>query len=453
MKRRLPLLFFAVLFGSLGFGLRGVQAQGKTNVPRIEERLFLMYALESLAGTQPWAYRNPSEHLSVAFARFQTLQRREIVPLRQHTEKRKHDDILSLYQGYEKELDLIDDFWKTLDKSLLEYEKKVGAARSAASSRMTLTGLGFALRVSMAGEDDSKVFLQGMNTMMNRYLAEQRRLFASQVNSQQELGRVTKEAMEKFSKPWNESHDGFTANFEKLATDSDWKDAEFAFQIVKSKETPTRNPFLLVAKAQEILKKKDATVKEMIEQAEVCQRAAGMVPADRSFSVYRAAFLGAGGRIANRAASKDIAITGFPLNPKTVSPAAKQAYKIWNAYVKLEPYETNYTDEVVHACFLASAQAGNAKTAYAVIYKTALTPPFFRSQPPTLRLNASSRPEFWYDCARVCAVVGNTRTALDCLVLAVKLGWRDKEAVKVHPDLRNVREDRVTADRFKRLFP
>ncbi|HEY7153978.1 MAG TPA: hypothetical protein VH575_08495 [Gemmataceae bacterium] len=452
MKCRLPRWCLFVLLGSLVFGSREASAQGKTNFARVEERQFLLYALENMS-IQRVANTNkpgrPFEAPSVILGRFLARQRLLFDTVRRHVQKRKKTELVPLFEAYEKELNLRDDYRKALEKPWADYIKKMSAASSAASSRVLLTGLGYALAPVAEGEDERRNFARGMNAMFNTAIVEGEKLRMFGAGAAKEYGNALKKTDEEFSPRLEKSHKEFQEQLEEFVAMNKTEDAEFAFQTAAAE--PARNPFLLTAKAATILKNKGASIKELMEQAEVCRRAAGMAPSDRVFNIYRAAFLGVAGTIANRAATKDLGATGFPSKPKDAPEAGKLAYKIWNAYSKVEPFDTNYTDEVVQAFILACAQAGYAASAQPVILKAVVQPRRFGRA--ALNVNASARPEFWYDCARVTSMLGNTRLSMDCLQQAVKLGFREKESAKVHPDLRNVREDSVTAATFKRLFP
>jgi len=43
--------------------------------------------------------------------------------------------------------------------------------------------------------------------------------------------------------------------------------------------------------------------------------------------------------------------------------------------------------------------------------------------------------------------------ALDCLQMAVRLGYRNAAQAKVDPDLKNIREAPATRAAFQKLFP
>jgi hypothetical protein len=296
-----------------------------------------------------------------------------------------------------------------------------------------------------------RLLLDQSTIRANRAIVEGAKLRAFDAAAKAQLTSAFKTTYTDFSPRWLKVRKQFQTQFEDFVEEKKTDEAEFAYQLVKTKAAPERNPFLLTIKAAMILKNKDASVKELMEQMAVCRRAANMVPTDRVFKVFRAAFLGLAGTIANQAAVKDLGLTGFPLRPKDAPEAAKQAFTIWNAYIKIEPFDTNFTEEVVHNYIVACAQAGYAAIAQPAILKNIVLPRRFGGA--MLNAQASARPEFWFDCARVCSVSGNTHLSLGCLDQAVKMGFREMETAKIHPDLRNVREDGGTSAAFKRLFP
>ena len=454
MTCRMLTVFMAALLASVMVGVRGASAQSKPNVPKIEERLFLLYALEDMSRRDAKNTNLPGkrkESASVMAGRFLAQQRLLYDILRRYVQKRKYADILALFEAYEKELKLLEELLSTLKKSWAEYDKKMAVASAAASSRVLMTGLGYTLASMAAGADDARSFARGMGALYQSSLVEGQKLRMFGAAAAAELSSALKRTEEEFKPKLEKARKDFRTQFEEFVSENKFSDAEFAFQLDQNKEEATRNPFKLVAKARTILDNKDANVKDMLEQAEVCRRAAAMVPADRTHDIFRAVFIGTGGMIASEAAAKDIGVTGFPLLPKDACEAARLAYKIWTAYSRLEPFDTNYTDDVVQAFILAAARVGDAKAGYVVILKTSTTPDGFRRPHP--RAASSPRPDYWYDCARVCSTAGNGQLALECLQHALRVGFQAKDEAKISPDLRFVRENRATRDQFERLFP
>jgi hypothetical protein len=456
MRFRLTSLSLAIFLGLVVPGVRQAHAQGKNTVPKIDERLFLLYVLEDMSrrdvtDTNKLLPGRRKESATVMSARFLAQQRLLFDIMRRYVQKKKYDEILTRFEAYEKELNLLEEYLKVVQKSWAEFDKKRAAAAQAASSRVLMTGLGYALTSMAAGNDDARSFARGMAALYQASLIEQQKLRTVNAAVGNELLDSLKKAEEEFKPKAEKAHKEFWTQFQEFISESKFEDAEFAFQLAQTKEEPTRNPFLLVAKARMTLDNKEANVKEMMEQAGVCHRAALMVPADRILDIHRAVFIGTAGMIANRAAAKDIGVTGFPLLPKGATEAAKLAYKIWTAYSRLEPFDTNYTDDVVQAFILAAARVGDAKAGYLVILKTSTTPDIYRRIHP--RPASSPRPDYWYDCARVCSTAGNAQLALECLQHALRVGFNAKEEAKISPDLRFVRENRATRDQFERLFP
>lgn len=429
----------------------------KSSASRVDEPLFLFYALEDMSRRLPTESKEggrPSGPPTVALSRFLAQRKRHFDTVRRYAAKKnQNEEFLAVFQSYEKELDLLDEYKNSLEKSCAEANKKLAVANAEAASRVMLTGLGYALRSVAEGDDDEKSFVRSMSGMMSSYIDEQKKISEVRGLAAQELLGALTAADREFAPRWEERHDDFHKRLKAFIEANKWQDAEFAFQVAGKKTVASRNPFLIIEQSRAILTDKDATVPAMLEQAEKCRAASKMVPADHVFDVYRAAFLSVGGLIANRAAAKDIGTTGFPVTKKDVPEAGKLAHAIWSAYVQLEPYDTNFTDDVVQAVILACAYGGDIADAFKVVIAVAADQQAARVGRNQLRLTASSRPDFWYDCARVCSVAGNTPFALECLKQALKLGYSDKEAAKVDADLRNLREDRRTADQLKRLLP
>ncbi len=298
------------------------------------------------------------------------------------------------------------------------------------------------------GDDGDQSFARGMAAMLVSSIEEQRKI--SKVTT--EWQKALQESLAAYDKEFKNRLEDTEKLLENKIKTSSWKDSEFAFKIRESNDVPERNPFLLVQRASAILGKKDATSKEMLEQAEICRSAAAMVPADPVYNFYRAAFLSVGGRIASKVARKDIGASGLPMSAKDVPEGGLLARTIWSAYVKVEPIDINLTDQVLREYFLSMAYAADLKSAYQVIILTVIDR---RSSPRLilLRTDVSKNPSFWYDCARVCSVVGDVRTAMICLNKAAQLGFREKEAAKFSLDLRQVRENPGTSGLFKKMFP
>jgi hypothetical protein len=453
-----PKTGFALL-SNARFALQS-QVKGK-NDTEIDETLFLLYALENLSRKLPVdvnVTNRAAEVPNVVLARFAAYQTLFFDWLRRHAEKNLKNDkeLLTVIRSYQRTLDLLGESKELLNKSIAKFNKEMAAASTAASSRVVLNGLGYALSGVAAGDDLDGAILRGLSGAAATYIEEQRKLKSAAAKTADSLNSAIEEIKKKLGPDLHQAQEEFLELLKRYIKARPWTDAQFAFQVAGDKPVHAQNPFLVVEFGGTFLATKSASVEQLLEQADKCRKVADLVPRQAVFDVYRAAFLSMAGLLANRAAAKDLGATGFPASPKDVPDAGPIAFKIWSSYVKIEPPGAN-SAQVVQQCILACAYAGEyARALNVMVSHVGIAQPAAGKAAPTfknVKTDFSTRPDFWYDCARVASVCNQLPLAISCLTAARNRGFNDNEVAKISPDLRNVRETAPYATTFKKLFP
>lgn len=444
-----------------GFLLLLPSAKGQEKLPpvKVPDKLFQLYALEDMlrsSAPDARAPRLPKTLPHHEISRFLAERQLLFDRVRRALEKQKADDaILALFKEYGRELQLWVDLKKQLDDSYDKVGKKLFGPAPASGNRTVLIGLGYGLRNWAEGDADGEALTRDFAAMLESFAEEQQKVSAARGKGAKELGEGFTQAHEEFNTKRSELRKACLEKLEKtsqtLKTTQGWSQVEFQHERKLSTEgTQSSNPFVLVDRARSVLAKKEATSEELLNRAQDCQRAAEMVPGNAIYSYYRAAFLGVGGLLANKAAARDLGAVGFAEALKNPSRSGKLAKQIWESYLRSEPLDSNFNDQVVLQYIQSCGAAGQLKSAYAIIVKHVAQP--VKGGPPKVRVLASSDPKFWYDCARVCSILKEPAFACECLGQAVKVGFADFEGAKADPDLRTVRENRMTADRFAKLI-
>jgi hypothetical protein len=448
----LSMLTLPVATGPLG-------AQAKT--APVDEKLFALYILEWLyqytenlpqfSADGPGGRRN-EEKLGAYVA-----QRRLVFDtLRRYYEKKNLDpEIFTLYRAYEPVLDTWKDLYEKWLAARLVYDREMNIAQAQAAQQMLGASLFFAM--NLLGEAPARDVVNSLRVAA-RVQAEQRaKLTAKQQEAQKQFDKARGEAVEEFRPKYQEIYDKnyrlFKESTNDLCSKHDWKDAEFAHTSKLTTTTapePPRNPFLLFKAARELLKKKDASREELLEQAAACQRAAEMVPVGKlrgsadTYDIFRATFLAAAGIMANRAALKDLGATGFTSALANPPKAGAVALKIWDRYLR---HEGALNDKIIYQFIQACGCAGKPALAYKLIVANGFQ--LDRLRRPVVNATFSRDPAFWYDSARIASLVGEPGVAVQCLQQAVRMGFRDFEAAKVDPDLKLAREHPGTTKQFQ----
>jgi hypothetical protein len=179
----------------------------------------LLYALDDLSNRPVVDTNRPGrlpESPAAILGRYLAMQRRIFDALRRHVQKRKSEELLPLFESYEKELNLLDVWCKALDKSWLEYNKKMAAASSIASSRVLVTGLSYAMAPVAEGEDERKNIALALDAMFNRAIVEGAKLRAFDAAAKAQLTSAFKTTYTEFSPRWLKVRKQFQTQFEDL---------------------------------------------------------------------------------------------------------------------------------------------------------------------------------------------------------------------------------------------
>jgi hypothetical protein len=425
----------------------------------LDERLFAAYVLDEMyvhtlplpeasGGLRPPAY--------VQFSAFVAQRRVIFDTLRRYYEKRKLDPtVFDLYRDFEREIGLWKDFNDQVTASVQAYDRAMARGLLAASQRAWNTGLAYGLQAFFGGGSGDEALLTGWLRAAQAAAIEREKLSRLQLDAYNQLQKAFEEAGKKYGPRIEEvrkrNYQAFRTAVDDLRSKHDWKDAEFAhdrkLRAGATNPEPSRNPFRIAAAALAVLRDKEASRENLLKQAGECQRASDMVPAGKVYNYFRTIFLGLAGVLANQAALKDLGAAGFASAVKNPAKAGAVALKIWQRYVV---YEGSVNDEVVHKFLQACGCAGKPRAALEVMRNRAFQLDRFRRLVPNPSF--SRDPVFWYDCARVASLMGEAPAAAECLRLAVNLGYRDFEAAKVDPDLRNVRESPATSRQFQAVI-
>ncbi|HYV36073.1 MAG TPA: hypothetical protein VE988_10245, partial [Gemmataceae bacterium] len=177
------------------------QTQPKPKVTRIEEPLFLMYALEDMSRKTPadLTANGPIEAPTIALARFAAQQRLLFDILRRYVEKKQKGDYLDTFRSYEKKLDVVEECAKSLEKSCAQIHLRLAIGTNAASSRVMMSGLSYGLRAVAEGDDLGTGLLRGMTAMAGSYIDEQKKINELRFQAAQELQTILQAAEKEYA--------------------------------------------------------------------------------------------------------------------------------------------------------------------------------------------------------------------------------------------------------------
>jgi hypothetical protein len=432
---------------------------------KAEERQFLVYALADLYFQLPEDIAVRLGRTSISMNRrpptdslrmFVKQQEQVFDTLRRHVERAHDEEMESFLQLYRKQLDEYIGFNAKVQKAMQDYSDKLLQGRREAEQRVLLTGIGYALQAAAEGDSTHDAFMRSCNGMMLASLKEG-------LN----LKLISAEHKKRFEENYSAVSLEYTIRIENARNLFNQRRKDLSGDL----KTDGKNPFLIVARAKSILTNDDASWKDLLEQAKICHEAVKLVPAGETYDVYRSAFLGVAGLLANASSIKECGATGIPLSSKSVPAAGELALEIWKAYRNVE-YNPNrstrkdFSDDFFQAALVAYAFAGAAGdvkkrgtefvailTGQTIIKSAQRPAPNANYLVYTLRREFSSRPDFWFDCARFASMINNTSLAMECLRAADSLGFKDAVEAKSCFDLRNVREDPRTSALFTRLYP
>jgi hypothetical protein len=435
------------------------------NFARVDEQLFVLFALEDMARKIPTA-TGKLDHAGlpapvVVAIRLNELssnlaqQRRGYDTLRRHVQDREDPDFLEIFGIYGQVLDLMDEATGRFRQRMKGHLHALENYNGGIWAKALTSGMAYGLRSVAQGEDGETAWTRGVMGGFASIIEDR----PEAIKVQAAFRETLMAALREFDQTFKSQIDGAIGKFRDKIDKSKWgKGTDFAFK--SSVQRPMRNPFQVVVRAQSALgeRQPQLTTEQLIVLAQICRETVKAVPPGPAYDLYRAQFLSTAGMLADKAAAKDLGATGLPESENDAPKGGRLSEELWAQYVEVEPYDTSYTDDVARAHFMSHAYAGHLDDAYEIIAARALEAMNLRPRDRTrdtaakLHLSASNRPDFWYDCARVCSMTGHNRTAIECLTRAVKVGFQSGASAKFNPDFRNVREDRVTGDLFKKLF-
>ena len=423
-------------------------AAPKTAVPTLDERLFALYAVEDLINDMRRPRGFPELKTRVVYHRLvYDILRRHV---EEKNEKEWRDpEFMAIFQVYDARLSAVSqgakELYDSMDRSQAALKRKVDEAAVQALT----TGLAYSFRSAVEGDSDAMVFLTGALAANEARAGKQPEVDALKKQLTEKLTKTVAGFKTLYADEMGTAAKNFQAGVEK----SKWRDNDFVFRLPKG--ATSRNPFVEVWRAEAFCNGA-AAVPVLVKQSEECARAAETVPSGAAFDPFRTIFLSVAGRLANKAAEKDLGAVGFPASAAAAPKSGALARDIWSNYLAVEKIDRNINDSVVRQAFLASAYAGNFDEAVKTVESRAGTQSnrAYPNRAPVYEPTASysSNPVFWYDAARVASVAGKAPFAMKCLTIAVKEGFNDADAAKFCPDLERVRTDEKTKALFNNLF-
>ena len=451
-------------------------AQGRLEQAELDERLFLVYALEDLYRDTRSAKKDQLFVTSAEIRGFRANQRHLVDQLLQHIVKRKLEaELLDLYDAYRKLLDLTKDLEvKVADREakymerILELRADFVKGESERRERATAEVIDTAAEAGAraggrlfadAGDVFAGALFGGLArsvTVQMRLKNESEKAFQKAVQLAEEYERKNKPLKEQdvrrynaeFFAAFNRERDanlaGAPDSIAVLAARHNWGVKEVEFDPTRATadwrraERP-RDPFRVKQVILETPAPDDRRGAELcLANAKEALEARKLVPkyfAKTTAEVYRhyhATFAGLAGNQANAASVEQLGATGFSGAKKARPAAANTAVEAWKQYRTFEDPARDHRGYVLHKVFLADAHAGQLPKAYFAVV----------SHKGTL---GNEDPVFWYDAARVCALSNDPARGYFCLSRAVALGFKGKAEAAVTPDLEPLR----TGDRQK----
>jgi hypothetical protein len=364
--------------------------------------------------------------------------------LRRDAESRQDMALLTVLQTYENPLKTTQEAFVSLYDTLGQNQKELRQRLDAAATRSLMTGLAYGFAASLDGASDPEALLTGLGAVARAQNADQTQLKDAKFKAD----AASKDALKSFLNTITQQGKEAEANFQKAIAGPVWKSAHFASRGSKAGD----NPFVVLATARAALQdKKPRRAPEWAQLARACYDAALTVPADDAFHPFRVIILGVAGRLANQACAIDLGVTALPTGDKKPPAAGALAKEIWGAYLKAEKMVVLINDEVVRNVILASAYAGDAPAGAKYLIEKVSgdgtsgparnLPPRFGDKNSLPKADFSVNPAFWFDAARVAAAGQEPRFAVNCVSVAMKHGFQDRDAIRTCEDLQPVYEN------------
>jgi hypothetical protein len=416
--------------------------------PSVDERLFLLRALETMYEQWPTGVDNPQQ-LQAALGELRYEANRH----QQYIKDQKLDDqIAALYGDLVGLVDAYSGALATAGRieregvARTEKERTEGVFRSSFSGGMLA---GDALNNGASGGEALAAWA-GV-TLVGSMFDELGKAPARDEDKRQALEANTRDYQAKFAAAfarmqsaaitltqrygWTRGEAGFDVSPEQatqilgLAEKGDVSGLLRAVDIARAKRP--RDPFVLASGAylRALSLGKAASPEALAGGMDDSMTAAGLVPEGAFYDTYRSDLIGLAGLLANGASQAELGTRGWDAAPAS---RGAQAVRVWRTYLALEPRDA--TGHAREQLALALAAAGRQAEAVATATEVA-------------RLRGND-PGFAYNCACLLSVTGATKNALGWLEHAVKqCGFGDIAWAKADPDLARVRSEQASGFR------
>jgi tetratricopeptide (TPR) repeat protein len=417
----------------------------------VDERLFLVRALETLYERWPVPEGNPAE-----FDRAIDELRRDAHRHSEYVRQRdlapelavRFDDLAGLLDRYQEAAARIGRITRqgaaAIDKQRTDdmakasfnggFEAGTALAAGAPGGQAfaiwaLLTSASYLLENNGKAEQVNEASREAIERIVREYESAHSRVFARAQTLATALG-------EKYG--WKPGEWGLDASLDQarhvleVIERQDLKELARLLDIARNRRP--RDPIALVASTLCLLRAKGeaAITKDDVQRAiDQCVHAAGLVPRGSFYDTYRSDIIGLAGLLATGAVEKEVATRGWVAAPVQ---SASRAVKIWRTYLALDPVDS--TGDAREQLAWALAGAGRFDDALALL-----------RQIVDLK---QSDVGYAYNSACLLSIKGRTGEALDWLKQAIKNGWADIAHAKSDPDLARVRSER--AARFNDLI-
>jgi hypothetical protein len=457
----------------------------------VDERLFLIYALEDLYRTT-WPADRPRALHARQVQHFLALRRLQLDQMRRRIETTTKDpELLQSLKDYQELLGRADALGDKLQEREERYyaffsnlRKRVLGADAMGKSLVTLKSLGSAsdaigttLRTPFTDFGDSLAsgLFAGLTTYAMAQARHQMLMNARWRDAEAQArdyartnlpllladrARVNKEFFDTFDPARQEAAQKAAERIKELAGKYSWEPAETVFDpaaALAERSGQPRNPFRARAQAFAVLGSKDDKSREdpkvLAALANECLAALRLLPDVQAdyYKDQKAQLCFLAGSLATEACKAEIGLTGFKEAQKTPAQAAPLAQRAWKLYFTCEKPDGDPYGMALHRAVLALAYGGKLNDALTILNQNDLS---------KLR---SGNPTFWFDAARILSLSGSNfevylrqrpsqqnpvtlrqlkkmqTDSVFCLRMALGTGWSKPDQIKTSPDLEWVR--------------
>jgi len=437
-----------------------------TKAKVVDERLFLVFALEDLARDIQFtliAQEKTKTLVSPAVRQFTLEQRFRVDSLRRHIESKKFESgLLDSYDGYRALLDSFDALEKSLLKREITYREPlekmvknhnavVNLQQLRAQTETMNTGLDAAFRTdgglfdrAVAGLFAGMVRAQAaeletallkakagkaLQAEMAAYISANQKEFVT------DMARIRDEFSAKFEVQRDEWIKRVKESTAEIANKHGWNKKGWDFNPCMDLEqwrrlTRPGDIFLLRYEADQMTPPKDREARNRhLELAAACLKAAKMVPAPEAgktaliYKYYRGLFCGIAVKLGLEAAEEEIGTTGFNGASQKPAQGAMVALTALDAFRKYGALDKVLSSLELSKGMLAHALAGKLDQAYAEAKLASLHPANMQD------------PHFLYCAARICSLKHDAKNGFLLLGKVYSTGSIDMETIRNQPDL------------------